>query len=93
MGPRQDAGSRQGQSVGGQDQWLQQNQLQLSEVLRDRKSKKELREAFLKSNKETDTLKTINIADKNLQNLSLHSPNLRPLPAIINGRFDSFKNS
>jgi len=71
MGPRQDAGARQGQSVGGQDQWLQQNQLQLSEVLRDRKNKKELRDAFLKNNKEIDTLKTINIADKNLQNLSI----------------------
>jgi len=76
MGPRQDAGARQGQSVGGQDQWLQQNQLQLSEVLRDRKNKKEQRDAFLKNNKETDTLKTINIADKNLQNL-LISPDGR----------------
>ena len=54
-----------------QEQWLQQNQLRTSDVVKLRKSKKDQRDAFLKSVKEADTLKTINIADKTLQSLQV----------------------
>ena len=54
-----------------QEQWLQQNQLFTSDIIKLRKNKKEQRDAFLKSIKESDTLKTINIGDKSLQNLQI----------------------
>lgn len=54
-----------------QEQWLQQNQLATSDVLKQRKHKKDLREAFLKTIKESDTLKTIPIGDKVLQGLQV----------------------
>ena len=60
----------------GQDQWLQQNNLALSEILRERKQKKEAREAFLKLNKELDTIKLISVGDKQVQALQL-SPDAR----------------
>ncbi|MBN9296611.1 MAG: S9 family peptidase [Filimonas sp.] len=47
-----------------QEQWLQKEQLRLSEVLKSRKNKKDARDAFLKTQKETDTLKTIAIGEK-----------------------------
>ncbi len=58
-------------SGGTQEQWLQQEQLDLFMVLRDRKTKRDARNAFLKQNKETDTLKSIGIGDKNLQGLQI----------------------
>jgi dipeptidyl aminopeptidase/acylaminoacyl peptidase len=60
----------------GQDQWLQQNSLALSEILRERKQKKEAREAFVKSNKDADTIKLINVGDKQVQALQI-SPDAR----------------
>jgi dipeptidyl aminopeptidase/acylaminoacyl peptidase len=59
-----------------QDQWLQQNQLKTSDVLKERKKKREARELYLKRNKDDDTLKNINIGDKNLQSLQV-SPDAR----------------
>lgn len=47
-----------------QEQWLQQDELRLMDIVRERKEKKEAREAFLKTMKETDTLVTINIGEK-----------------------------
>ncbi len=58
-------------AVNQQDQWLQQNQLLTSEVVQQRKNKKETKEAFLKSAKEPDTLKTIYIGDKSVQNIQI----------------------
>ena len=54
-----------------QEQWLQQNQLATSDILKQRKNKKELRDAFLKTIKEADTLKTINVGDKIVQGLQI----------------------
>jgi dipeptidyl aminopeptidase/acylaminoacyl peptidase len=60
----------------GQDQWLQQNNLALSEILRERKQKKEARDAFIKTNKDADTIKLINVGDKQVQALQI-SPDAR----------------
>ena len=58
--------------AGSQEQWLQQQQLQLFDVLKDRKKKKDARDAFLKSNRDlTDTRKTIGIGEKNMQGLQI----------------------
>src|SRR5205085_2349109 len=57
-----------------QDEWLQQEQLRLFDVLRARKQKRDERTAFLKTVRDNDTLKTINIGDKTLQGLQI-SPN------------------
>ncbi|MBV9986877.1 MAG: S9 family peptidase [Chitinophagaceae bacterium] len=61
---------------GGQDQWLQQEQQDLFNVLRDRKLKREQRDAFLKSHRDGDTLRTIGIGDKTIQGLQI-SPDAR----------------
>ncbi|MDB5229465.1 MAG: dipeptidyl peptidase [Chitinophagaceae bacterium] len=52
-----------------QDQWLQQEQLRTSDILKERKAKREERTAFLKTVRDTDTLKIINTGDKQLQAL------------------------
>ncbi len=56
-----------------QEQWLQDEQLGLFEVLKERKEKREMRTEFLKVNKDvhSDTLKTIGIGDKSLQGLDI----------------------
>ncbi len=56
---------------GNQEQWLQQEQLSLFQVLKERKDKRDKRTAFLKTQKDTDTLKLIGIGDKNLQGLQI----------------------
>jgi dipeptidyl aminopeptidase/acylaminoacyl peptidase len=61
---------------GAQEQWLQQEQLDLMLVLKDRKQKRNLRTLYLKEHKDTDTLKTIGIGDKTLQGLQV-SPDAR----------------
>lgn len=58
-------------SGGTQDQWLQQQQLQLSQVLKERKEKREQSRQFFTDNKETDTLRVIGIGDKSLQGLQM----------------------
>jgi dipeptidyl aminopeptidase/acylaminoacyl peptidase len=73
-----------GRSVAGsaannvQDNWLTRQQLNMFAVLKERKSKKDLRDAFIKMNRYTgaDTLKTIGIGEKMLQGL-LISPDAR----------------
>jgi dipeptidyl aminopeptidase/acylaminoacyl peptidase len=59
--------------TGSQEQWLQQEQLQLFTVLKERKDKKTQRDAFTKANRDVspDTLKTIGIGDKSLQGLQI----------------------
>lgn len=57
--------------ISPQDQFLQQQQLQTSSVLAERKNKRELRNEFLKNNRDTDTLKLISIGEKALQNLQV----------------------
>ncbi|MEN9685749.1 MAG: hypothetical protein RLZZ28_1535 [Bacteroidota bacterium] len=57
--------------AGNQEQWLQQDQLRLFQVLKERKQKRDDRTAFQKENKDGDTLKTIGIGDKNLQQLQI----------------------
>ena len=66
-------GATGGNAVSGglQEQWLQQEQLDLMQVLKERKLKKDQRAAFLKENRDTDTLKSIAIGDKTLQNLQI----------------------
>lgn len=54
-----------------QDQFLQQQQLATSAILAERKSKRNQRNEFLRQNRDTDTLKTLFIGEKNLQNLQL----------------------
>jgi dipeptidyl aminopeptidase/acylaminoacyl peptidase len=65
-------------SANTQDGWLQQEQLALFSVLKERKEKRDQRDAFNKANKfiGTDTLKIIGIGDKILQGLSI-SPDAR----------------
>ncbi len=58
-------------SAGTQEQWLQQEQLDLFQVLKERKQKRDLRTAFVRSNRDTDTMKTIGIGDKNMQSLQI----------------------
>ena len=67
------AGGGNAVSIGSQDQWLQQQQLETMQVLKERKQKRELRTAFLKEHKDTDTLKTIGIGDKQMQGLQISS--------------------
>ncbi len=54
-----------------QEQWLLQQQLETSRILKERKDKRNQRNEFLRSNRDTDTLKTIGIGDKSLQNLQV----------------------
>jgi len=58
-------------SGGTQEQWLQQEQLELFQLLKERKEKRDQRTAFSKENKDTDTLKIIGIGDKVLQSLQI----------------------
>ncbi len=57
--------------TGSQEQWLQQDQLRLFSVLKERKDKRTQRDAFIKANRDTDTLKIIGIGDKTLQGLQI----------------------
>jgi len=58
-------------NINQQDQFLQQQQLATSDILKQRKEKREARTAFLKTIKYDDTLKAINIGDKSLQGLQI----------------------
>lgn len=74
-------GGRQGGGVFGgatnaangnqQDKFLQQQALANSDILKERKTKKDARDAFLKANKDNDTFRIINIGDKQLQGLQI----------------------
>ncbi|TAF54772.1 MAG: hypothetical protein EAZ62_03275, partial [Sphingobacteriia bacterium] len=66
-----------------QDAWLGAQQLDLFQVLRERKAKREERDANLKKNKYTgsDTLKAIGIGDKFLQGMQINA----------DGRFVSYR--
>lgn len=67
-------GAGGGSAVSGnvQEQWLQREQLDLFQVLKDRKEKRDARSAFMKGlAKDPDTLKTIGIGDKALQGLQI----------------------
>ena len=64
-------GGGQGGQSNTQDQWLLKNQVNLSTILQERKSKREKRDLFLKSNRDQDTLKIIGIGDKSLQGLQI----------------------
>lgn len=54
-----------------QEQWLRDQQLDLFAVLKERKEKRDARTEFLRANRDTDTLKSIGIGDKQLQNLQI----------------------
>ncbi len=54
-----------------QDQWLRDQQLDLFQVLRERKAMRESRTEFNKTHRDTDTLKTIGIGDKFMQGLQV----------------------
>ncbi len=56
---------------GAQEQWLQQEQLALFQVLKERKEKRDARVSYLRQNRDTDTLRAIPIGDKNLQGLQI----------------------
>lgn len=72
-------GSVSGGRIGGgtktaaanQEQWLQQQQLELMQIVKERKEKKEQRDAFIKANKDVDTLKSISIGNKSIQQLQI----------------------
>lgn len=66
------ASTSAGKSTGNkQEQWLQQDELRLMDIVRERKQKREAREAFLQTVKETDTLVTINIGDKTVTSVQV----------------------
>ena len=54
-----------------QEPWLTKQQLELFDVLEERKSKKDRRNEFLKTNREMDTLKLIEYSDRMLQALEI----------------------
>ncbi|WP_295200757.1 prolyl oligopeptidase family serine peptidase [Sediminibacterium sp.] len=54
-----------------QEPWLRSQQLELFEVLKERKEKRDARVDFLRANRDTDTLKLIGIGEKQLQNLQI----------------------
>ncbi len=54
-----------------QEKWLQQNQLLTSTIIQERKSKKEVHEAFLKAHQEKNKIKTIYIGNKEVQNIEI----------------------
>ncbi len=54
-----------------QEQWLRDQQLDLFAVLKERKERRDARTDFLRANRDTDTLKSIGIVDKQLQNLQI----------------------
>lgn len=55
----------------GQEPWLVNQQLELFQVLRERKAKRDARAEFLKNNKEEESLKAIEIGEKNLQGMDV----------------------
>jgi dipeptidyl aminopeptidase/acylaminoacyl peptidase len=90
LGAQQGGGNRGGGTTGtlqrnaevmGQDQWLLQQQTDLFQVLKERKDKRDQRTAFLRSHRDTDTLKVIGIGDRTMQGLQI-SPD---------GRFVSYR--
>ncbi|MBR2648731.1 MAG: S9 family peptidase [Sediminibacterium sp.] len=71
------AGGANTASTQTQDGWLQQQQLSIFQVLKERKDKREKRDAFNKTApKYNDTLRTIGIGEKILQGLQI-SPDAR----------------
>jgi dipeptidyl aminopeptidase/acylaminoacyl peptidase len=64
-----------------QEQWLKNDQLQYFQVLKERKEKKDLADAYTKSLPKPKELRSINMEDKNLQGLNI-SPD---------GRFVSYR--
>lgn len=66
-----------------EEQWLKNDQLQYFEVLRSRKEKRDMADAYNKSLPKTKELRSINIEDRNLQGLNV-SPD---------GRFISYRLS
>lgn len=59
-----------------QDKWLQDQSLRNSDILSERKRKTQEREAFMKTVRESDTLKIINVGDRAVQSMQI-SPNGR----------------
>ena len=57
-----------GEAGGGnqQERWLRQEQLELMHVVKERKDKRDAEEAFLKAEKDNDTLKVISLGDKSV---------------------------
>jgi dipeptidyl aminopeptidase/acylaminoacyl peptidase len=74
MGGRAEGGSSR--AVSGQEPWLAAQQVELFQVLRERKSKRDVRSTFLKTVKAYDTLRSIDIGEKQLQGVDI-SPNGR----------------
>lgn len=66
-----------GAKASGQEPWLVTQQLELFQVLRERKAKRDARSAFLKNNREGESLKAIETGDKNVQGMDVSA----------NGRF------
>lgn len=57
--------------VSAQDQWLQQQQLNTSDVLKKRKDKKDARTAYLKLMKDADSIHIIYTGDKTVESLQV----------------------
>lgn len=60
-----------GNTTLSQDQWLREQQLDLFQVLTERKERRDARADFLRVNRDIDTLKSIGIGEKSLQNLQI----------------------
>ncbi|MEO7924297.1 MAG: prolyl oligopeptidase family serine peptidase [Chitinophagaceae bacterium] len=81
-GPPRGAGTTTPTISGSQqEQWLKNDQLQYFQVLKERKEKKDLADAYTKSIPKPKELRSINIEDKSLQSLAV-SPD---------GRFVSYR--
>lgn len=78
--------------LSAEEQWLQQQQLQTSEIIRQRKEKKDQRKAFLERIKDTDTLHIIYTGGKEVQSLQI-SPDGRFITYILYEKPASRKNT
>ncbi len=74
-GGRRGGGGNAGAAAAGnadaQQQWLEREQLEWMQVVKERHDKRDARAAYLRAERNTDTLKVINTGDKSVRGLSL----------------------
>ncbi len=79
------------QQQNAQEKWLQQNQLETSEILRERKERREKAEAITKANKPKE-LRTIYLGDRNVFNIYI-SPSGRFITYLLVRQPQNAKNT
>ena len=79
-------------TLSGEEQWTQQQQLQTSEIIRQRKEKKDQRKAFLERSRDADTLHVIYTGDKEVQSLQI-SPDARFITYVLYEKPANKKNT